>query len=219
MASQALRFVLGGKVENKPNQKSKNRIVLLSSIVLVIFALALMFIQLRQNGLTTEGSIIESADFAQSTASELSIPDGLGGLQVGDTAPDFTLLNRNGDPVSLSDYAGQPIMVNFWATWCAPCRVEMPHMQAAYEAHKDQGFEILALDQDENMEIVGEYFDELGLTFTPLLDVNFVVASEYGAAGIYPSSYFIDRDGTIAHVHRGPATEDQLNAFINEIIP
>jgi peroxiredoxin len=135
--------------------------------------------------------------------------------QIGDTAVDFLLDDFDGNPISLSDFRGQPVIVNFWATWCAPCRIEMPEFQATYEAYQEEGLVILALNQDEPLAIARRYFyDEMGLTFTPLQDNRRVVAAQYGAFFTMPTTYFINGDGVITAVHRGPLTQNQLENYL-----
>ncbi len=142
------------------------------------------------------------------------IRDGLGSLAVGSPAPDFTLSDLDGRQVSLHTFQGQPVMLNFWATWCGPCRLEMPEIQAAYDARKADGFVVLALDQDEDPDTVREYMATLQLTLVPLMDVNLQVAEQYGVAGIYPTSYFITPDGIVSAVHRGPITQGQIDDYL-----
>jgi cytochrome c biogenesis protein CcmG, thiol:disulfide interchange protein DsbE len=136
--------------------------------------------------------------------------------QIGDTAVDFLLDDFDGNPVSLSDFRGQPVIVNFWATWCAPCRIEMPEFQATYEAYQEEGLVILALNQDEPLAIARRYFyDEMGLTFTPLQDNRRVVAAQYGAFFTMPTTYFVNGDGVITAVHRGPLSQNQLENYLS----
>jgi peroxiredoxin len=149
----------------------------------------------------------------QLAADEAENEDGF--LEVGDTAYDFTLNDIDGQPVSLSDFRGQPAIVNFWATWCAPCRIEMPVFQEAYERLQDDGLVILALNQAEPAAVARDYFyDEMGLTFTPLLDEKSDVAELYGSYGVLPSTFFIDRQGTVVAIHRGPLSEGQLSDYL-----
>jgi len=139
-------------------------------------------------------------------------------LEVGDVAYDFTLNDLEGRPISLADFRGQPVIVNFWATWCAPCRIEMPVFQAAYERYQDDGLVILALDQAEPPDVARAFFyDEMGLTFTPLLDEESQVASAYSSYGVLPSTFFIDSEGTVAAIHRGPLTEGQVANYLAAI--
>ncbi len=134
----------------------------------------------------------------------------------GAPAPDFELENLSGERVRLADYRGQVILINFWATWCAPCRIEMPALQSRYESFAGQGLVVLGVDFDEPRELVVEFRDEFGLTFPLLLDPGATVQQLYRVRG-YPSSYFVGRDGTIEIVHIGIMTEGQLDGYLREM--
>ena len=142
---------------------------------------------------------------------------GSGGiLAVGDIAYDFELDDFDGGRVRLSDFRGQPVIVNFWATWCAPCRIEMPELQEAFDNHKDEGLVILALDQDEPVKRAREFFyDEMGLSFTPLIDEKSAIASAYSSYSVLPTTYFIAPNGTVAAIHRGPLTLGQIEGYLD----
>lgn len=141
---------------------------------------------------------------------ELDIAPVLGSL-----APDFELENLDGETVRLSDFRGQPVLINFWATWCGPCRVEMPDIQARYEKYAPD-LVILAVDFDEPKETVQFFVDELELTFPILLDVGGKIQELYLVRG-YPSSYFVDREGVIQAVQIGVMTGGQLDEFLAEV--
>ncbi|TVR72674.1 MAG: TlpA family protein disulfide reductase [Sphaerobacteraceae bacterium] len=130
-------------------------------------------------------------------------------VEVGREAPDFTLPDLEGNQVALSDHRGEVVLINFWATWCPPCRVEMPDMEAVYREHRDEGFEILGVDQREPKELVEEFVTDRGFSWIFLLDEDFDVSQEYSATSI-PRSILVDRDGTVAHVWRGTLTRSQL---------
>lgn len=137
----------------------------------------------------------------------------------GSVARDFTLEDLDGNLVRLADFRGRPVIINFWATWCAPCRIEMPELQAAFEKYQADDLVILALNQDEPAETARAYFyDEMGLTFTPLLDDGSAVATDYGSFGVLPSTYFVDPDGVVQAVHRGPLTSGQIDGYLSQII-
>jgi len=138
-----------------------------------------------------------------------------GPVDVGDKAIDFTLDDLDGNPVTLTDFIGRPVIINFWATWCAPCRIEMPELQRAIEKYRDQQLVILALDQDEPAEVARAFFyDEMGLSFTPLSDHDSIVSSQYGSFGILPSTFFVDPEGTVSAIHRGPLTLGQIENYL-----
>ena len=140
-------------------------------------------------------------------------------LEAGDQAYDFTLQDLDGNTVSLVDFRGRPVIVNFWATWCAPCRIEMPELQAAFEQYQDEELSILALDQDEPIDVARAYFyEEMNLTFTPLLDENSAIATRYGSYSVLPTSYFINGEGLVTAVHRGPMTMSQIEGYMADTI-
>ena len=128
----------------------------------------------------------------------------------GALAPEFTLINLDGDQVSLADLRGHPVLINFWATWCAPCRIEMPHIQDRFERYADQGFVVLAVDFDEPAGQVDAFRDELGLTFDILLDPGADVQELYRNRS-YPTTFFVDVQGVIQVQHIGVMTEGQLD--------
>jgi peroxiredoxin len=159
------------------------------------------------------------SEFPTVESSIAQIPPGnpAGVLNVGDKALNFTLNDLDGNPVSLGDFEGKPIIINFWATWCAPCRIEMPELQAAYDKYQEDGLVILALNEDEPADIARSYFqDEMGLTFTALLDENSAIATAFGNFGTLPTTYFINPAGTITVIHRGPMTLEQIEGYLAE---
>lgn len=110
-------------------------------------------------------------------------------------ALDFTLTSLEGSPVSLSQFSGQPVVINYWATWCPPCRIEMPHLIKAYEQEEGQVV-FLAISVDEPAATVRRFAQEHDIPFTILLDEGGKVASDYGVSSI-PVTFFIGRDGEI----------------------
>ncbi|MFH1648008.1 MAG: TlpA disulfide reductase family protein [Chloroflexota bacterium] len=122
----------------------------------------------------------------------------------GRTAPDFQLQSLGGETVSLSGLRGQPVMVNFWASWCGPCREEMPFIQKVYEdtTWKTRGLVILAVNLAESPAEVQKFMDALGLSFTVLLDSQQEVGKLYNVSAI-PTTYFIDKNGIIRDVKIG----------------
>lgn len=158
---------------------------------------------------------------AKDEAGLLLQPDGppmtfVPGTYVGAPAPDLTAETVDGRRVSLVDLRGQVVVLNFWATWCAPCRDEMPALEARYEKYKDQGLVVLAIDFDEPADDVRAFADQLGLTFPVLLDPGATIQQLYRVRG-YPTTYFVDRDGTIRVQHIGVMFEDQLDGYLTQL--
>ena len=160
------------------------------------------------------------ADLSETDFEAIAEVDNVGFLDAGDRARDFTLLDFSGNSVSLADFEGNPVIMNLWATWCAPCRIEMPSLQEINDKYQPDGLAILALNQDEPVEVASEYFyDEMNLSFIPLQDVNSSVAAEYGGLNVLPTTYFIDRDGIISAIHHGPMTVGQIEGYLAEMLP
>jgi cytochrome c biogenesis protein CcmG/thiol:disulfide interchange protein DsbE len=133
-------------------------------------------------------------------------------------APDFTLSTLDGSSVRLSDLRGKPVLINFWASWCGPCRQEMPHLQAIYETHADQGLVVLGVDQLESPSAVAGFVEELGLTFPIPLDGDGKVAADYQARGL-PTSFFVDASGVIRDAFTGPMTTGLIESKLETILP
>ncbi len=144
-------------------------------------------------------------------------PPRLEGARVGDQAPDFTLSDTGGNLVSLSDLKGKGVILNFWATWCGPCRQEMPLLQKAFEDHGDEGLVVVGVDVGEQAEPVQAFFKELGLTFPALLDADQEISRLYRVYGL-PTTFFLDRQGVINYVLVGPADQALLDRQIPEIL-
>ncbi len=108
-------------------------------------------------------------------------------------APEFVLPDLSGAPVRLSDHEGKVILLNFWATWCPPCRAEMPSMETLYQAYRNQGLVILAISSDRaGRSVVESFVQDRGVTFPILLDPDGEVFAQYGVRGL-PTSYLLDR--------------------------
>jgi thiol-disulfide isomerase/thioredoxin len=139
----------------------------------------------------------------------------------GFSAPDFDLDLLGGGQVTLSEFRGQAVMINIWASWCPPCREEMPAIQNVYEDYRDQGLVILAVNttyQDRETDAAA-FVRELGLTFPVPLDRDGSVSRRYQLRGL-PSTYFVDRQGVInSVVVGGPMSETWIRSSVEEILP
>lgn len=135
---------------------------------------------------------------------------------VGAFAPEFSLFNLDSERVELSDFKGQPVLINFWATLCAPCRIEMPAIQDRFEKFAEDGLVVLAVDFAEPRNDIQAFKEEFGLTFELLLDPEAEIQRLYRIRG-YPTSLFIDSNGVVQVVHIGLMTEGQLDDYLSKI--
>lgn len=141
--------------------------------------------------------------------------------RVGKPAPDFTLKTIDGKVVKLSYFKGQAVLINMWASWCPPCRDEMPGIQTAYEKYKDKGLVVLGINftVQDNLADVKSFVEELKLTFPILLDETGEVSAGWYGMRALPTSYFVDAHGVIQRIQVGAMLPDKLAEFLDEIIP
>src|SRR6266550_1213327 len=145
-----------------------------------------------------------------------------GAVQVGKPAPNFTLTDIDGHRVSLSQLKGKPVLINFWATWCVPCRDELPLIRDEYLAHRAEGFTVIAINfGDESSDTVRKFWSSHNLQPAPFLDPDGSVASSYGIAlnntGL-PVSVLVARDGIISSYEPFPLTKDFIDAALANVL-
>ncbi|MFJ8514635.1 redoxin domain-containing protein [Lysinibacillus xylanilyticus] len=148
------------------------------------------------------------------------------GLKNGDTPPDFTLTSLDGKDVTLSELRGKKVVLNFWATWCPPCKAEMPHMQNYYEQYaKKDNVEIIAVNltqaerdvtDDAKVDSVMTFRDSFNLTFPILLDPKNSAGEDYQILTI-PTTYFIDSNGYIQRAIKGPMNVEMLKQYVEAL--
>lgn len=136
---------------------------------------------------------------------------------VGHPAPDVSLLTPEGSTVQLRSLVGQVVLVNVWATWCPPCRAEMPAIQATYEEYQGQGLTVLAVNLQEDPRTVADFMTQYGLTFPAPLDTDGAVSTRYQAR-VLPSSFFIDRQGVVRAVYRGPMPRSVIAGTVAQLL-
>lgn len=131
-------------------------------------------------------------------------------------APDFKLKDINGKEVSLSDFKGKKVFLNFWASWCPPCKAEMPDIEKLYQETKNTDLVILGVDLGENKQVVKSFITSKHYNYEFLLDTNQEAADEYNISAI-PSSFFIDKDGNIIAAHTGYMDIAQMKSYIEKL--
>ena len=137
----------------------------------------------------------------------------------GKAAPGFALVDlNNGKKVSLSDYKGRAVVVNFWATWCAPCKLEMPWFEEFHKQYASQGFEILGIAEDDaGKDEIAKAVRKIGVTY-PILLTDGKVAPAYGGVDFLPMTFYVDRAGTVSAETAGLASKDEVEANIKKIV-
>jgi peroxiredoxin len=138
----------------------------------------------------------------------------------GYSAPDFTLPDLTGRPYRLSELRGKVVLLNLWATWCPPCRSEMPSMEALFRRLEHRDFALLAVAEDESgAAAIREFVSNNGLSFPVLLDPDATLSPRYGATG-YPETFIIDRNGEVVNHTIGPAEWDspQMVAYFERLL-
>ena len=185
---------------------------------IIVGAALVLFVATRPLGSDAPTTIQPGASFYRISAATQ-------GLQLGQRAPDF--IGKNGDQdvrltdldgreIRLADFAGKPVWVVFWATWCPPCQQETPDIRAVYEANRDAGLIVLAVDVQESAETIREYAQRYGLTYTIGVDTYAAIMQTYGVFGL-PTHYFIDRQGVIRDRYFGPLKRDQMEQRVELI--
>ena len=154
------------------------------------------------------------AGIALAACSALALADAVSG-----PAPDFTLKSKQGENLRLEDYRGQVVMLNFWASWCGPCRQEMPIMDEIHAKYKDLGFTVLAVNVDEQSAEADRFLDAVPVNFPVLYDSQSKVSELYGVDSM-PYPVMIDRDGTRRFMHRGdqPGFEESYVQQVKQLV-
>ncbi|MGE5618840.1 MAG: TlpA family protein disulfide reductase [Sphingomonadaceae bacterium] len=161
------------------------------------------------------GEVLTAAQPAGGPSSGAARPDV--GPRVGNLAPDFSLKGLDGQTVRLSELRGKPVLVNFWATWCPPCRQEMPDLEKVYQRYRDEGVVFLGVNKEEDAETVRKFVEQNRYSWTFLLDSDGKVGNSYWVSGI-PTSYFVDREGIVRDIHIGILNVSLLEAKLGKIL-
>jgi len=137
----------------------------------------------------------------------------------GTAAPDFTLKSNTGENLKLSEFRGEVVLINFWASWCGPCRQEMPVLDELHRQYKALGFTVLGVNVEEDSSAARKLLEEVQISFPVLFDNNSVVSKQYDVIAM-PSTVLVDRNGNMRFIHKGykPGLEDQYLQQIRDLI-
>lgn len=139
-------------------------------------------------------------------------------LKVGDYAPDFVLVDMDGEEHRLSEYKGQGVLLNFWGTWCKPCEREFPIIDKYYQEYQDEGLQVLAVNIAESNFVVQDYIDRKGLTFPVLIDESKSVMNAYNITPL-PTTFFINPEGKIEKIISGEMSDSTIQNSMKQIMP
>ena len=157
-------------------------------------------------------SILTSGLFVSNAAVASSV-------KISEVAPDFTLKSLTGSNLRLEEYRGQVVLINFWASWCGPCRQEMPILDRLHQRYEDTGFAVLGVNVEGKIKPAQEIVDKTNVTFPVLIDEGQAVSELYDLEAM-PSTIVVDRDGVVRYVHRGykPGDEAQYVEVVKQLI-
>ncbi len=181
----------------------RRALLLLTATVLAAVALRLLL----------RAGLPSRADY---TAFLLNTDGSLTAPEIAAYAPPFTVQTLEGDTVTLTDFRGRAVVVNFWATWCAPCAVEMPELQTLAEVYPQ--VVVLGVNAGDPVPLVEAWSSRFGLTFPLLLDTDGQTAARYFLRGL-PSTFVIAPDGIIAHIYYGPVDAEMLHSALSPYLP
>ncbi|MGG3019935.1 TlpA disulfide reductase family protein [Geobacillus stearothermophilus] len=191
---------------NKGRGRKANQLAL--GVMVVSIAVSSIFNSQHEVGKVKSKSVLST-----------SLDSGKIGTNKGEIAPDFELRSITGDNIQLSDLRGKTVILNFWATWCPPCRAEMPEMQKFYENNKNNNVEILAVNltnSERGPDAVNDFVKNKGVTFKVVLDEQGEIGNLYGAITI-PTSYIIDKNGVIRDKYIGPMSYETMDRMISGV--
>jgi len=192
------------------------RSVVLPLVVVAAIVGAIWYIESRGLPFIEDGSSAGSGDYGPVALPPERNPTGRDSSPEKErAAPDFLLETLDGGTLRLSDLQGKAVLVNFWATWCQPCRSELPHLVAAYDRYRQEGLEIVAVNLQEDEDTIAGFVEEFGMQFPVVIDRSGDVSDEYRVIGI-PTSYFIDRSGVVRSIYTGPFVGRESRQAIEE---
>ncbi|MEP7214628.1 MAG: redoxin domain-containing protein [Anaerolineaceae bacterium] len=196
--------------ERQPGVRQKIVAVRQNILVSTVFAAAaLLFIWVFTEG---DDAPPRSQDVTLTAKASGSAP------RTGQPAPEFSVVSLDGNSIQLSELRGHPVWVNFWASWCPPCRAEGPEIEAAYREYGDQGLVIVGLNVGESASIVREYVTRVGLTFLIGGDPGTDVAAAFRVKGL-PTNFFINADGIVQDIRIGRLTSETIRNEMSMLFP
>jgi thiol-disulfide isomerase/thioredoxin len=193
-------------------------------ILVVVVALGLMAwsgyqnLQRRRAAQKAQPHVTVLDQSNQTVQQDVASDEGLPNLR-GKKAPALTLKTQDGRKVSLAEYKGKAVLINFWATWCVPCKLEMPWFVELHKQYASQGFEILGIDEDEakDRSEIGKFARKIGVNY-PILLGDDAVSKAYGGVEVLPTSFYVGRNGKVVEEAAGLISRDEIEANIKKAL-
>lgn len=193
-------------------------------ILVVVVALGLMAwsgyqnLQRRRAALKAQPQVTVLDQSNQTVQQDVASDEGLPNLR-GKKAPQFTLKTLDGRKVSLADYKGKAVLINFWATWCAPCKLEMPWFVELHKQYAPQGFEILGVSEDEPKDrgLIPKFSQKIGVNYPVLLGDD-AASKAYGGVEFLPTLFYVGRNGKVIEETAGLVSRDEIEANIKKAL-
>lgn len=179
----------------RDNMNKKNRLIFRTIIIIVLFAAV---------GYALYQNLVSGEKNQQ--------------IALNKEAPDFRLKNLENEELQLSDLKGKSVLINFWGTWCEPCKREMPAIEDAYNHYKEKGFEVILVNIRESDVVVDSFLNSNNINLPTFLDKQGAVMDAYGV-GQMPSSFFIDDKGIVKIIYEGEMSREQIDTWITEVLP
>ncbi len=192
----------GLREKYKPRQNMQSLILLMVGVGLILISVVVFLAIPKAQAEVQQAQ--QSSGYA--TPYEVNYP-----------APEVKITDLQNNPVALSDYLGQVVLYNAWATWCPPCKEEMPTLDAYYKDHNSEGFVVVAIEDGEPLEEVAAYARDNNLTFPIWPDIKWVATTAF-KTNTLPSTFVIDRTGVVRLAWTGPITRDSLEKYVTPLI-
>jgi len=191
-----------GLAASEPNPARTKR----KALILIIGGLSL--------GMTMAALTVGLGGSEGSASAIDSIPEK---IAIGQDAPDFAAPTPDGRLIRLSDLRGSPVAINFWATWCAPCKAEIPELEAARQRHAGDSLIILGVNAGEEGALVNSFLAELNAHFDSVLDPQMSIVDQYDIRA-FPTTIWVDADGVTRAKHLGPLTREAIDQYVAELL-
>ncbi|MDO8673597.1 MAG: TlpA disulfide reductase family protein [Dehalococcoidia bacterium] len=200
--------------------RSRSRLIIVVGLMLGIMAAAVLYVKSGDTvgaGGVVFSQLAEPPQIGRVVAADSQAKPMSQVARINEAAPNFTFVDATGVTQTLSDYKGQAVMINFWASWCPPCVGEMPDIEATYRENQSRGLVILGVNLDEDPNVARRFLQLRGITFPSVADTDQIAVYLYRVSPI-PETFFIDREGILRDIQIGAMTKGMIKSRIDKIL-